>query len=432
MLLLLAILVAGLHLAAPARAALEDCPVDESRAVDDKALVKVLRRFYDNLNFTRACTRSRQAREYKDISDEIKIVFPPSERAQVRDLLDTLKRDRYLEAHTKLGSVFWNARDMPAARSYVNYFKAEAHRLLGIDASSYVWTAWNIRRSRPGLSVNELARLDGLVTLQRVSRYNQQVDMLFGLADSPDYDRLRSQSANETFAMGLLSGSKPRRADPDRDDLTGQSVARGAVEAILSEFAQKLVILGADKPLAVHHSRLLAQMRALDPRFASTFRRNVMSKMAHQQFEDALVAVVDFWSQFEQQTSEAQQGQVARGDRTEYHVVQRARTMETFAKHFRAEIMYMQSLRSCDYLQQAELLVETVKQCRSTRPGVSLKEILVLEGKLVFLAIRCFNRRVKVAYQLRGDEDRRRLALKRIRHGSCRAIVPPLVYDYRQ
>lgn len=206
----------------------------------------------------------RQGRDYSKLTEDMTGVITSDYRQQqIRRAVSLFATGDITETHLEY------LVSLRTVTSYLYYFKAEAYRLRGspLRAPSQLYQSMEIRRLRFGVSINDLERLDGLITLERVSYFNQQVDRLYGISRSPDYDQLASAlslfegnsaplskiRSSATSSPTITSSPRVRfhdlqRIDPDQGDFSGQSVAKDSVESILREFSMKLKILGVSSP----------------------------------------------------------------------------------------------------------------------------------------------------------------------------------------
>lgn len=81
--------------------------------------------------------------------------------------------------------------------TYYHFIKAEVRGLSkGSDeASQAVLSAFTDRQKYKGISMNRLERLerlDGLLVLHKVSRFNKFIDKLFGIHEGPYHQKLRT------------------------------------------------------------------------------------------------------------------------------------------------------------------------------------------------------------------------------------------------
>lgn len=131
-------------------------------------------------------------------------------------------------------------------------------------AVEHVFAAIDAQRKSEGLSVNDLARSDGLIALQRVSQFNKQVDKMnqsrksahhqFHAAVNPSFrGELESLNERSLSRSGVILYTA-QRLDPDLEDShNGQSADKASVVSTLYEFARKLDTLGVssreDRPI---------------------------------------------------------------------------------------------------------------------------------------------------------------------------------------
>lgn len=450
----LAIVLVGLQLAQRANGFLEDCPIDRDLRVDNDQVIAVLENFYNDLKYVRAVTESRHERDYSSQLGELPaIVSSGAQQRQIEQMVQMLSSGNFEEAYRRSNTIFWDIRDSLPVRSYLHYFKAEAQRLMGYasTASAQVLDAINVRQRSTGVSVNELERLDGLVTLQRVSQFNQEVDSSYGLRTSPNmrllsliHSVLRDDMSPllrvraVTLSRFLESSTMPahawpamsdglHRVDPERDNFRGQTVPERSAEAVLCEFAQKLSTLGAASygGAPPDYSHLVEQVAHLDAAFAHRFVDQVVRPVENNEGRLAMRNVVGFWTMLNAAgPAAAPSRRTPAGSAPHSSRYEHGKALETYAKYFRVEIYRRQADR-CMYLKVIEMLLDRIKDARQARTGVSLDKILELEAKVVFMSLDCFRRRVRSAYQLDGGESEQQLRTRWADMGPSDRIFPP-------
>lgn len=459
MLTILAI-TAALQLAPVAGDFLDECPIDRYLRVENELVMDVLRTFAKDLAFVQAGTQIREARNYSDLRHEMHDGEPlPPDMIEVRrffdDAVDLLGQDRVDQAKSLLMD-----RNRPAyvqtEGTYWPYLQAEVERLLGNNtgAASAIVSLFLARTAATGVSINQLERLDGLVALQKVSVFNQDVNKLHGLARDVDADLLtlvRMVTRGELkplkhlraavsggmlreprlpltgFPVPITSVGPPRPTDsrrrvgPALDDFTGQSVSYGQVEAILCEFAQVLFILdistlNEDAP-EDDYGAVIAQVRQMDATLADTLQEDVVPYI-HADPEGARQRRIRFWR---------------RRDETQPRPDDYLGSTEwVFREYFRLEHIRRTDGR-CDArsLQSLQDGVKDIRDIRELVSGLSLDKIIELEAKVVLLWMKCFHARVRAAYELDGTEDEQRLAEKRARLGTCRRLPDDSIIEER-
>lgn len=465
MLKFLMITVVALQSLPHTRAFLDHCPIDRELKIDDVPLINVLEIFYNDLAFIEAVTESRQDRNYTKVLEELTwIVSSGIHYRQIDQMVQLLNTGHFAEATRRWNMIYWDQRDSLQVRSYLHYFRADTQRLMEhpIDASAQILDAINVRQRSSGVSVNDLEKLDGLVTLQRVSHFNRAVDFSYNLRTSPDFEllstihsvlkddmsplsRIRSAISDQLFASPIAN-EFPResasdvasmseveagpfdgmsRVDPSQDDFGGQSTSKRAAEGILCEFAQKLSILGSisydDNEVKLDYASLMQQLAELDADFARVFNEDVVRRIEDGQGRLALRNVVSFWSMLDSSGSKHLRRRPSNYPYSSGY--EHGKMLETYAKYFRIEIYRRQS-DHCTYLKQIEMLLDRIKDARQERRGVSLDKILELEGKIVALSLTCFHQRIRAAYQLSGAEDEQQLRAKREEFGSVDTYFP--------
>lgn len=423
----------------------DNCPVDKGHPVFD-----ILQTFYHDLQFVRASTSRRQSRDYSGFArDMISGVSPDSHLWSVRelyrsfaDVVDLLRQDRIKDAEAALNSetIYASVR-RGRDSTYLKYLQTEVDRLLGNneEASSSILYAYLERGAYEGVSINDLERLDGLVSLQRVSQFNRDIDKSYGLDESPDYRSLSllhlmvgrkiaplseirravwnrlyetTPSVRPLAAAGSSTAESPegiRRVEPQLDDLSGQSVAHSSAESILCEFAQKLQILGvrSSEETSANYSDVMNQLRRMDPFFAEELSGQVVANI-ETDLERARSDARDIWANIWSRSAQNDEGY-----------------KEIFACYFSVELS-RQSEGICNLYALNDLLEDfaSLKYSRKTYEGVSLSRMFELESKVVLLWLKCFHERLKLAYGLTSDENNQQLAAKRSEFGTCDRVIP--------
>lgn len=418
---------------------LDKCPIDLERRVDSVLLVDVLGTFYKDVVFVRAITESRQACNYKKLSEQVRYehreqsdpIISENVYQTLNWIIDLLERKRVNEARFELNALksFECVRD-GREMTYLKYIEAELYRLAGDigQACSSVLYAFMEREQSEGVSLDLLERLDGLIALQKVSQFNQDVDMFYGLMSSPNYKRLSLVHMilkDETMPLHKLrfrilyrlyetkptlgSSYETPRTDPDQDDFSGQSMSGASAEDILCEFAQKLYILGvsSEEDTPANYSDVMNQLRQLDVDFANELNERVVTKI-----EAELESVKDVASEM---ATDFEHSSPRLGNEIQ----------EIFALYFSLEL-HRRSEECCN-LWQLDNLLEGFNRLRSSRytyAGVSLGKIIELEAKIVLLWLACFHERVKLVFELEGNENEQQLAEKLDRFGTCNKTIP--------
>lgn len=429
---------------------LDNCTIDRDMQIDNVSVIDALEAFYKDLVFLRASTETKQDRRYVNLFSEMNKVASDNnddeaETASAHQLflgvMLLLDEDKPREAKTLLYENRLEERYSSGwPMTYFKFLQAEVDRVLGNnkEAASAILVAFLERQNTAGVSLNELEKLDGLIALQKVSRFNQDVDKLYGLSKSPDYKllvlvhlmskdelvpliHLRSEVYERLFktspsiAESLIdvgnssSAGDMYRLHPTLDDFTGQSVPEASVEGILCEFAQKLSILmaGSQDETPSGYQFVIDQLRLLDPLFADKLDSAVVANIE----ADIGLAFNNAYRIWKNLLSCGKFDQ----------------TQELFISYFRTELE-RRTLVNCGVgaLDNLQDDIEITKEIRETHPGVSLDKILQLQAKIVFLWLNCFHRRVQAIYRLAGDEDEQRLKVKQALFGTCAKIPSAL------
>lgn len=430
---------------------LDDCPVDGNVQIDELPVRSILETFYRDLKFVRSSTGSRQLHNFAGLEAEIEdimnedIVNDHSEDPTLEHTLDEAKRlftevirlldeRNFTEAKALLKRSKSDLYSSGWKMTYFEYLQAESYKLAGNneEASESVLLTYIERHISRGISMNELERLDGLLALQKVSQFNRHVDRLYGLRESPNYQllllahslfkdeieplsKIRSAifdrsvwTASPKHPSGSDSSTTPirdvQRVDPDLDEFDGQSVADTSAESILCEFARKLSTLAP----TLDNGDVLGQLKELDASFAEELDDKVV-KLIDTDIESAKGVVCGMWVDMIYQTPS--EGDAIRA---------------SFVGYFYMEV-YRRSMGRCNlwslnFLQED---MDTIKWLRQHYKGVSLGKLAELEAKFVAQWLICFHERVRLAYELDGNEDEQQLDTRRSRWGaSIRRTLP--------
>lgn len=431
---------------------LDDCPVDAELRFGRDRVVDILHAFYKDLVFVRASTAARQvAREYSDLARQMFSGYELDADPSLDELyryfarvVYLLRSNRVKEAEGVLKSqIFYDDVHRGRDSTYLKYLQAETNRLLGNneEAASCVLSAYLRRADYDGIAVNDLARLDGLVALQRVSQFNLDLDRSYGLIRSPDYkllsllhllvgaeigplsevrwtilDRLYNTdpSVGQLLMAGISAASEPstdmHRSDRLLDELNVQSVSNSSVEGILCELARKLQVLGVSRrdETPADHSEVIDQLRQMDPSFADELASMVVANV-EPDFDQAQRNAREIWTHMWCRSPQ--------NDRE---------FQEIFACYFSVELN-RQLGNVCNLWTLSDLHEDlaSLKYSRRTFEGVSLGKLVELEGKVVLLWLKCFHERVKLAYGLSGGEDDRQREQRRAEFGGdCERVLP--------
>lgn len=439
-------LIVALHLTAPHLAAdfLEDGP----QRIDDDQVVYVLRTFYNDLEFVRAITESRQSSGYDELIEEVEgAIRSPDVRDQVQRGAAELFSGNWF-GFTRTFSYNWESicSDVQG-QSYCYYLTSELNRLRGSTNTYLLKNAMRTRQRYKGVSINELARLDGLIVLQIASQFNHQVDWLYGIRQSPNFELLssvhtvlkdestpfndiRSAILERLFRTPPLIGIVGKdsssgavldfmqRTDPHIDNFRNQgpTIARASVKGILYELAERLSILGVspleetDFTAASDYSPVIDQAKRIDTDFARELRENVVDifdqdPMRAIENVEALLRALDGFGN--------------------------SKSKQSFLKYFEVELR-RRSTKKCnmDTLSEIEMGLVELDNSRRSSKGVSLGNIVELKGKVVFLQLKCFHARLKLTFKLSGYDTEQQLKAKRTQFGSSDRLLPvsDLVY----
>lgn len=429
---------------------LDGCPFDRDQRLDNERILGVLETFYKDLLFVRASTESREARDYSRLSRDVEMNFLlETQTTSYNDtdqlfsiVIQLLQENRFRDA----GILMYQTRHRDSFAggwklTYFKYLQAEGDRLFGLnkDASINILLAFLERQESRGVRVDDLERLDGLIALQKISQFNQEVDEVFGLRQSPDYhllslvhlmmkqdpgplSEIRPTVSSRLFETAPSIGSpesstssnsgrsiEARRIDPSLNDFQGRSLSKTSVEGILCEFALKLVVLGISTRESVSltddYTGVIDQLRQVDPSFAEELNTKVVA-LIETRFERAIINANALWR--------------VRLNSASYDAIK-----EMFMSYFKIEL----SRRSSDNCNIWTLLnlvedMDMMKSIRQTHAGLSIGKVIELEGKVVFMWMKCFHKRVTLAYELDGTEDKHQLETKRAQFGTVERVIP--------
>lgn len=452
MLLFLTITLA-LQLAFVDAGLLDDCPLDRDQRIGDDQVIDVLEIFFKDLIFVQASTETRQPRNYTNLTQEIHNSYGPESMPWISEnvyqffywVTYLLRLNRIEDAKSELSTLrSYDYVNGGKEMSYLYYLEAEATRLLGenAEASSSILSAYIERRVSPGVTLNELERLDGLIALQKVSLFNQDVDRYHGVGRSPDYhllsilhstlggemaplneirftalDRLydtapRVETPAESSTSGNLEAAvteEMHRVEPEMDNISGQSVSHLSTKGILCEFAHKLSILGASSrdDIPVDYGAVIEQLRRIDPDFAEQLNARVVAFLPTD-LERARQNLRGLWMR-------------------ELRLSRYDKIQQLFTRYFTVELHRLRMGDNCnlyDLLDMHDNLIGMI-HIRKMYKGVSFGRLNELEGEFVLIWMKCFHERVKLAYSLVGTEDEVQLDVKRTQLGRVRDRIIP-------
>lgn len=427
---------------------LDDCPIDREQRIGDVPVVCVLEKFRKDLLYVQAMTELRRSRDYKDLVDEMSEMATDPDRETISaarayglfsEVMRALEENRIRDADSL---IFENGSESfidDWILTYFYFFEAEAKRLLGEfeEAAKSVLTSFLERRNSRGISLNQLERLDGLLTLQKVHQFNKDVDRLYGLRDSPNYQLLRfvhlttkdlltelhearrvifdrlfhTQPRIDTSLSGAFIDTfhLMKRLDLSLDDFRGQSVPITSAESILCEFAQKMnILVDSQNMTASDYSAVINQLRRLDPHLAQEFEDRVIDNIATN-ITLAREIVGSMWDDY--YSADYDQGDIK----------------AIFVAYFQIELKHLQSAEGCNIwaLDSLNFVNFILRDLRNDNDGLSLDKLAELEAKITLHHINCFHERVKLVYELDGGESEQELMVKRTQLGdSCVRKLP--------
>lgn len=417
---------------------LDDCPFDKGQRIENELVVDVLVQFSKDLLIVQAITGARLDRDYDRLIQEMHISGGSGSQAWISEdvhkyfywIVYLLRQNKINFARSELSTLrsygyVSDGKEM----TYLHYLDAEADRLLNnnSDASASILSAYTERHGTPGITMNELERLDGLISIQKVSHFNQDVDWYHGVRRSPDYQLLSKVHETLGFEMAPLdsvrsialahfsdsSKAAPSRAMertlPELDNISGHSVSYESAKAILCEFARKLALLGISSRdrVPVDYGTVIEQVRRVDQDFAAKLSSKVLPYL-ERDFKKTRKNLLGIWA------SELKQRNYDK-------------TLVQFTRYFTAELYHLRIMDRCNlrYLDDMNDEMVAIKNIRQKNRGVSLDKLYELEGKFVVAWLKCFHERVKLAYNLVGNESERQLVAKRASIGADREWVLP-------
>lgn len=399
-----------------ANAFLEHCPIDRTLILGDRLVVDVLKTFYNDLVFVGAATDTCQKRDYAQVIAQLD--DSGEQDRLLNDVAKLLSRNQFKIAEQSLSGNLnneWYTGDV-RRNSYLSYFQAEANRLMDNDAKAFefVQKALANRQASVGISVQALERLNSLLTLKGVSRFNRYVDQVYGVFQSTNYEKLpllhssfeknlapfseiRSKLANKFAEIINAEATKMERTNLELIDLSDQSVATANVESILCEFARKLELLGVSTsaPRSSYDEYHSVLLQAVEP--PRTFDSGYDLRKAVGQFEESMTlaneALYELWK---------------RSSLDKFQMV--------FIRYFIIE-WDRRSKNSCYLLSKMQQGIDAIKRAREGHMGLTLSSLYILEAKVLFTSMDCVHRRVRSFYHLIGDEDVHELAAKQAEFG---------------
>lgn len=425
MLLLTILLTCILELSVPASGYLEDCPIDRKQRIGNDWVVGVLGQFHQDLRFVGAVTELKQLRDYRRVVQ--------GARKQLRDVAVLLASKNYQEAIERCDRLDreWNgAQENESDKTYLHYFRAEAYRLMGDvhQASEHITEATRRRETAVGVSFNDLERLDGLITLQRVLKFNYDIDKMFGLLKGPNTNLLKSSywlSQVSTDPMSRQDQSAGyTRIRSDLDDLSGRSASEGVTKSILCEFAQKLAIVessfNSGKKIRTDYASVLEEIGEVDPKFASLLEQNVDNPQYAWIVAEKIIDS-DWTTTLRMKLKEPSTS----GSHFEYRKEQ-LNTWQTYAKYLEAGAFIGHD--DWQSLSRTDKLLSEIKNIRREHNGVSLGKLATMEGHVVFKSMKSFHEKIRHIYRLSGREDAKELEAKRTYFGTGDRVIPHFNY----
>lgn len=396
---------------------LEECPFDKTRVLGDQPVVDVLARFYHDLVFVGAATETRQALDYaRELAE---MAGPAGPDLYLINIARLLSEGRFEDAEIMLSGKpgQWYTSD-DRRRTYLSYFQAETSRLLDRDAEAFDFNqrALGERQTSTGVSVDAMERLNSLLALKAVIRFNQDVDKVYGLARGPDFDRLaelhsafrdnrapfRDIRSALAHTLGDAKSGRLVRQDPAQDDTSGRSVARTSAEAALCEFARKLDILGVSsrepRPLAGEYKLVREQFQKLDFDLAWELRGPIASLVADN-VTAANEALYKLWTP------------------------PMAPSRWVFIRYYAVEADRRSAI-GCYLISKMQQGIRDIKRAREDNEGMGLDALYGLEARALFKSMDCVHRRLGLFYGLAGDEDGQQLAARRARFGAGDRKLP--------
>lgn len=422
MLLYLAIVVA-LQLTA-ANGFLEDCPIDRKRLLGFELVVDKLERFYNDLVFVGAATETCLRRDYTQVLDEMN--GSESTDHFLDEVVRLLDENHFEQAENMLAGKpdQWYSSDA-RRRTYLSYFRAEANRLIGRDGEAFEFAqeALADRQISAGISVDALERLNSLLTLKGVLRFNQDVDRACGLTQSPNYkdlplvhehfkykldsfEKIRAEIAKTSMTAIDVKPDRIIRTNPELDDLSGQSAAMISVESILCEFARKLQILELSTPKPKFwedwYNLVLRQIKELDLDFGvENMEWDVVRFIVAKNMTRARENLYDVWKN-KSPLEEFKLG---------------------FIHYFNVELD-RRSKESCYLLAKMQQGIDAIKRTREVDKGIQSSSFRALEAKVLFRSMDCVHHRLSSFYHLVGNEDAQELGAKRAQFGRGEQRLP--------
>lgn len=421
---------------------LDESPIFATQSLDGHRVIDVLNRFYKDLTLLKTiCSTSQQSGDYSGIMAEnravvsedqfkqqIDLVFGSLQsEAHIYDILD--KCDEFLRMQKdSLRDQSVDQTKVMTAQSYLHYAKAETYRLLGdhVKAMSQISDASVIRQRVRGISLNELERLHALIIVQRLSEFNHEVDNLFRLGGTCEGGISRWYLLYRN-SMDPLGATVSERIN--LDDFSGRCISGQRVASIFNEFTDKLGTLDISLPASTseretasaYYLSVIEEVSKVNKDFAIELNDQVVDSIKKDYEREALNAADKLVGKLHDYGSWTVLGSTSHTMEEKSLETSKRRTLETYAKYFKAEI-YRRST-NCNFLILAELMLDRVKNIRQTYEGISVGKLIELEGKIAFKSLICFHKRMTSIYKLRGDESNQELETRRVEHGGCESTL---------
>lgn len=414
-----------------------------NQRLGDAPIMDTIETFYTDLKFVKAATDDIVDRDPAVLRQEIESMHELSpEGDAVRDGYPVLMN--LLE--------FWEKRQYPNALrlvaehegqesfsdwigTYFKYLSAEMRRTISrFDQSiTAVLSAFVDRQTYMGISMNQLERLDGMLILAMVEAFRFRFDDIYGFTDSYGGGQLRdinSKVSHELKSMRELQkdikesfpelnyesdgGSDGESIDTAtrarhgaRQFYCKQCVHYGKAEFDLYDFFSRFIIAApTDVPKHMKssdYSRVMDQLRELDEDFA-------------QEFEDKVLKHIDTdIKQARKVVKEMMREEIGKPE-------EGPKTRRIFLAYFHTEMNLLQAEDSCSNVHKLNEILEITGYLlhdRVEHEGLSVDIVFELLGKTLLHMMECFHERVKMVYELGGDESPQELEAKHSELGAA-------------
>lgn len=302
----------------------------------------------------------------------------------------------------------WNEVWVKTAQSYLHYLIAEAQRKLGNHKSSlyHLMEATFVRQTAKGISVDELEKLNALIALQRVAKFNQDVNEL-GAGDSDDC--YANEAADQMHPYHDVS---TRISSQDFD---GQCVASQVVNSILVQFEENLRILdlSSDRSDSVLVKELTSDQ-------VERLEKLLTERSAQKLLDGTSSDAIELWQQFYSVNIDPKLFK-SHPNSDE----QRQRWTTDLIDYLKAEVYHRSN--DCNRVLSSEVMLDRIKQSRRMRDGLPLNKLLQLEGRIVLKTLICLIRSTETIYQLDEQGDKQRWDSKRSILGGSESLLPQIV-----